>query len=303
MTASPILLLIFNRAETTRQVFEAIRRARPRRLYVAGDGPRADRPGEDEKVRSTRAVIEGVDWPCEVKTLFRTENLGCQQGVSQAISWFFEREEYGIILEDDCLPDPSFFPFCDELLERCKDDERIGHISGNCYLPHLVPAGQSYDFCSIPHIWGWATWRRAWKKYRVDFPAWAEIRHDKSLKDRLFLDRRERIYFSTFLSDTLSKSRGINAWSPQWVYTLRLQGQLSICPAVNLVTNIGLDGVEATHTRGGRRSQRLSYSSSALEFPLKHPENILRNKEMDRETFRKSFFSYRRMLRYLLGDY
>jgi hypothetical protein len=301
MLRTPVLFLIFNREDTTRRVFEAIRAARPARLYVAADGPRAERAGEAEMVRQTRAVIDGVDWPCEVKTLFREENSGCQQAVSRAITWFFEHEERGIILEDDCLPDPSFFPYCEELLERYRDDERIGHISGNCYLPQFVPSGQSYDFASIPHIWGWATWRRVWKNYETDFPFWTKYRSDKRMRNRLFLNARERIYFSTFLSDTLSKRHGINAWSPQYVYTLRLQNQLSVCPAVNLVSNIGLDSAEATHTKG--KSHKLFHASSPLEFPLKHPENVWVNREMDRATFKKSFFSYKRLVRYFLKDY
>ncbi len=301
MFSTPILFLIFNREDTTHRVFEAIRQQKPHRLYVAADGPRPGKTGEAEKVQNTRAIIDGVDWPCEVKTLFRTENLGCQEAVSRAITWFFEHEERGIILEDDCLPDPSFFPYCEELLECYKDDERIGHISGNCYLPALIPDGSSYDFASIPHIWGWATWRRVWNNYDVNFPYWKELRHDKRLQKQFFLNLRERVYFSTFLSDTLSKRHGIDAWSPQYVYTLRLHGRLSICPAVNLVSNIGLDAPEATHTRG--KTHKLFYPSSSITFPLKHPENIRRNERLDRQTIRRSFFSYRRLLRYLLGDY
>ncbi len=301
MFDTPVLFLIFNREDTTRRVFEAIRQARPTRLYVAADGPRPERVGEAEKVQKTRAVIDSVDWPCEVKTLFREQNLGCQTAVSQAITWFFEHEERGIILEDDCLPDPSFFPYCAELLERYKDDERIGHISGNCFLPSLIPVGPSYDFSAISHIWGWATWRRVWKNYDVTFPYWTKHRHDKRLSSRLFLNLRERIYFSTFLSDVLAKKHGLNAWSTPYVFLLRLQNQLSVYPAVNLVTNIGLDTPDATHTKG--KSHKLFYPSFAIEFPLKHPDNVLRNRKLDSITIRKSFFSYKRLLRWFLNDY
>ena len=156
----PILFLIFCRPDTTEQVFEQIRAIKPARLYVAADAPRAGRPDEAERAAQARAITEKVDWPCEVKTLYREQNLGCKRAVSEAISWFFEQEEYGVILEDDCLPHPSFFPYCEELLLRYKDDQRIGHISGNCFLPQIISPELSYDFCSVTHIWGWATWRR-----------------------------------------------------------------------------------------------------------------------------------------------
>ena len=138
MYNTPILLLVFNREDTTRQVFEAIRRQKPKFLFVAADGARKNRPGETEACRRVRDMVTQIDWDCELKTLFRDENLGCQTAVSTAITWFFEQVEQGIILEDDCLPDPSFFPYCEELLNRYRDDTRIGHISGNCFLPELV---------------------------------------------------------------------------------------------------------------------------------------------------------------------
>ena len=149
----PILFLIFCRPDTTEQVFEQIRAIKPARLYVAADAPRAGRPDEAERAAQARAITEKVDWPCEVKTLYRKQNLGCKRAVSEAISWFFEQEEYGVILEDDCLPHPSFFPYCEELLLRYKDDPRIGHISGNCFLPQAISPKLSYDFCSVTHIW------------------------------------------------------------------------------------------------------------------------------------------------------
>ena len=166
---TPVLFLIFNREDTTQKVFNVLRRQKPKYLYVAADGPRKNKEGEAEKCRRTRDIINQVDWDCELKTLFREENRGCKMAVSSAISWFFEQVEQGIILEDDCLPHPSFFPFCEELLIRYKDDDRIGHIGGNCFLPGLIEDGLSYDFCSISHIWGWASWRRVWKNYDVNF--------------------------------------------------------------------------------------------------------------------------------------
>ena len=142
MYNTPILFLIFNRPDTTKVVFERIREIKPSRLYVAADAPRQGKDKEAELCRQSRSIIDSVDWPCEVKTLFREENLGCKKAISSAITWFFEQEEYGVILEDDCLPDLSFFRFCEELLIKYKDDERIGHIGGNCFLPGIVKDGK-----------------------------------------------------------------------------------------------------------------------------------------------------------------
>lgn len=146
MFSTPILFLIFNRPDTTRIVFNRIREIRPSKLYVAADAPRTNKLGEPELCMETRAIIKDIDWPCELKTLFRNENLGCKLSVSGALDWFFENEECGIILEDDCLPDLTFFSFCKELLERYKDDDRIGHIGGNCFLPGQIAKELSYDF-------------------------------------------------------------------------------------------------------------------------------------------------------------
>ena len=301
MFSTPILFLIFNREDTTRQVFEAIRQQKPKYLYVASDGPRRGKDGEKDRCRKTREIINGVDWDCELRTLFRDENLGCRDAVSSAITWFFENVEQGIILEDDCLPDSSFFPYCEELLERYKDDERVGCVSGNCFFPNYVTPGVSYDFSSIVHIWGWASWRRVWKNFDVNFPFWKENRHNKTAINNLFNSQREKIYFSSFLADTLSGKKSISAWDVQYFYLLRLQNQLSVYPAVNLVTNIGLNSEGATHTK--KNNNKVFRSSLSMRFPLKHPSDMLRNKKLDEVTIKENFFSWKRLLRYYIGDY
>lgn len=167
MLSTPVLLIIFKRPDTTRQVLQAIRQVKPRQLFVAADGPRPDHPDEAEKCHQTRAVIEEVDWKCEVQTLFQQRNLGCGPGPVTgpvtAITWFFHNVEQGIILEDDCLPDLSFFRFCEELLDRYRYTEQIMHISGNNFLYGRKRGSASYYFSKYTHVWGWATWRRAWK--------------------------------------------------------------------------------------------------------------------------------------------
>jgi hypothetical protein len=295
MFKTPILFLIFNREDTTRQVFEAIRQQKPKYLFVAADGARKNRPGEAKICQRVRNIATQIDWDCELKTLFRNENLGCKMAVSSAITWFFDNVEQGIILEDDCLPDPSFFPYCEELLVRYKDDERIGHISGNNYLPGIVTGGLSYDFCFVAHIWGWATWRRVWKNYDVNFPFWEA---QKEKRPFLFYNKMEEIYFSSFIPDVLKYKNGINTWDTQYYFGLRLQNQLAIYPAINMVTNIGIGNVNATHT--SKEKNKLILPMSSISFPLKHPEYVLRNKKLEDQTIKRIFFSWKRLARYFI---
>ncbi|MCC8154008.1 MAG: hypothetical protein LIP01_07220 [Tannerellaceae bacterium] len=298
MFSTPILFLIFNRPDTIRKVFERIREIQPARLYVAADAPRPNRPGEAEKCKQTRAIIQEIDWECEVKTLFREENLGCKNAVSGAITWFFEQEEQGIILEDDCLPDPSFFPFCETLLEKYKNDERVGHIGGNSHLPGIIPPPLSYDFCMTTHIWGWATWRRVWKNVDMELSFWNMHKQQRSL---LFCNKPEEIYYTSFIEDSIKQRNGMNPWSVFYSFSLRLQNQLSVYPAVNLVTNIGLNDPDATHTKG--RNNKLYVPSEPVKFPLVHPEYRLNNQKINRASVRKNYFSYKRLVRYFLKLY
>ena len=169
MNTPSVLFVIFRRPEATARVFEAIRRARPSRLFVAADGPRPGRQDEAELCRQTRAVVERVDWPCQVVTRFQETNQGIKEGVTGAISWFFSQVDEGIILEDDCLPHPDFFPYCAALLKQYRDDERVFHVGGNNFQPKSRVMAESYYFSRYNHIWGWATWKRAWDRYRAEF--------------------------------------------------------------------------------------------------------------------------------------
>jgi hypothetical protein len=295
---TPILFLIFNRPDTTQKVFNEIRKQKPERLFIASDGPRSDRQEEKISCAQARGIIKQIDWPCDLKTLFRDHNLGCKMAISSAISWFFDHVEYGIILKDDCLPHPSFFQYCEELLIKYKNDDRVGHISGNCFFPAVVNDGFSYDFCSFSNIWGWASWRRVWQNYDVNFSYWEEAQKDKNKRKSLFKYLSEKIYFSSFIPDTLNGGKGINAWSVQYLYMLRVQNQLSIYPAVNLVTNIGLDAATATHTTS-KKSMKWYIPSQAITLPLKHPKYILPSYRID-NALKQMFFSYKRLARYFL---
>jgi hypothetical protein len=199
------------------------------------------------------------------------------------------------------LPDPSFFPFCEELLNKYKDDTRIGHISGNCFLPGIISQELSYDFCSISHIWGWATWRRVWKNFDLKFPYWENNRNHPEKTNNLFNGLLEKIYFSSFISDTLSGKKNLSVWDIQYLFLLRVQNQLSIYPDVNLVTNIGLNSEWATHTKKNNNKQ--SIPASSIAFPLKHPQYVLRNKKLDDTTVKKIFFSWKRLVRFYLKFY
>jgi hypothetical protein len=300
MLTPPILLIIFNRPETTRQVFRAIRQQHPQRLYIAADGPRPNHPTDAENCRQARDIIHQIDWPCHPKILFHDQNLGCRTAVSTAISWFFEHVEQGIILEDDCLPHPTFFPYCEELLNKYRHDTRIGHISGNSFLPHALDHAYSYNFSAIAHIWGWATWRRVWQHYDPRLPYWHEAQHDANKRRSLFRTLREEIYFTTFIPDALNNNNGLNTWDVQYLYMLRLQHQLSIYPTVNLVTNLGLTAPEVTHA-SSRTAAKYRRPLQPISFPLRHPPYLLPNRLLDDLTCRKYFFSLQRVARYFLG--
>jgi hypothetical protein len=279
-----VAFLIFNRPETTARVFAEIARARPPRLLVVADGPRAGRPGEAELCRATRAVVERVDWDCEVLTNFAETNLGCQARVSSGLNWVFEQVEEAVILEDDCLPHPSFFPFCDELLERYRDDERVMAVSGDNFQFGRARTPHSYYFSRYPHIWGWASWRRAWRHYDIEMKAWPALRETDWLRS-LTSNREEARYWRKIFDLVWSGEK--STWDYQWVFTCWARGGLTALPEVNLISNIGW-GAAATHTSAGV-SPLGDIPTAEMKFPLRHPERVERNDAADRYTFMRVF--------------
>jgi len=276
---TPVLFIIFNRPDTTQKVFNAIRQAKPKQLFVAADGPRPDKEGEKEKCEQVRKIIEQVDWDCEVNTLFRDKNLGCKIAVSPAIDWFFENIEEGIILEDDCLPDQSFFQFCEKMLVRYRNDIRIMMISGTNYLFNKVTISESYFFSKYYAIWGWATWRRAWIKYDVNMNSWPEFRNKKQLT-RIFSDK-EIIEYYTNMFQAAYNNR-INTWDIQWVYSCIFNNGLSIVPGKNLIANIGVTG---THT-GPKPSIFINMPTVAISTNnIKHPAFVIPNVLCDKAIY------------------
>ena len=273
--STPVLFLVFNRPDTTQIVFDEIRKAQPAQLFVAADGPRKDHPADKELCKKTREIIQQVDWDCKVFTRFQDENLGCKIGVSSAIDWFFSNVEEGIILEDDCVPDQSFFPFCQELLEKYREDERVMMISGDNLQFGLNRAQDSYYFSRYFLIWGWATWKRSWKHYDVDIKTWPEIRENGYLTNILSEKRVVKYWESIFNS---VNNGSINTWDYQWVFSCWIQGGLSITPNNNLVSNIGFDE-RGTHTKGDTIFSKLPLD--IMKFPLIHPKYIIRNIESE----------------------
>lgn len=271
-----VLFLIFNRPDTTKQVFEAIRQAKPPRLYIGADGPRADKVGEQEKCEEVRQIATQVDWDCEVQTLFREENLGCRMGVSTAIDWFFENEEEGIILEDDCLPSQSFFWFCEELLERYRGDMRIMAVSGDNFQKSAARNEFSYYYSRFNHCWGWASWRRAWSYYEKNMQSWPYIRDNGYLQD-ILLEKTAVKYWSKIFETAYRNE--IDTWDYQWTFSCWIQNGLTVLPNVNLVSNIGFDG-DATHTTG-KDNPNSNMPVFNLSFPLKHPKWMIRAKRAD----------------------
>lgn len=241
---TPIAFLVFNRPETTTRVFDEIRRVKPLKLLVIADGPRSNHPGEAESCTRVRSIVEQVDWPCEVLKNYSEINLGCKHRVSSGLDWVFTQVEEAIILEDDCLPNPSFFLFCEKMLSYYRDDERVMHIGGTNFQNGKIRGDGSYYFSRVNHVWGWATWRRAWRHYDVTmatFPLFCE----RNLMASIFTSRRMRT--SRLRDFTKAYQNKIDTWDHQWVFAIYSQNGLSIIPNVNLVTNIGF-GKDATHT-------------------------------------------------------
>jgi len=272
---TPILFLIFNRPETEKRILEAIKIAKPEKIYVAADGPRPTKEGEKIKCEAARRLIdEKIDWGCEVKKLYRKDNMGCKNAVSSAINWFFENEEEGIILEDDCLPSNSFFKFAEEMLDKYRDDERINIISGDNFQKKNAVYSGSYYFSKYSHIWGWATWKRSWEKYDVKIKDWPRLKNDRNIKFGDFIeDKYWRMIF-----DKVYKGE-IDTWDYQLAYTGFKNRLLNVMPAKNLVENIGI-GVNATHTFANQEVPR----AKEMPFPLKHPKEIVADKNLDKYT-------------------
>jgi hypothetical protein len=276
---TPILFLVFNRPDTTKRVFQKIREAQPPKLYVAADGPREERVGEADKCGQVRHIATNVDWDCEVKTLLQEENIGCGPGPVTGISWFFENEEYGIILEDDCIPSDSFFPFCEKILERYKSDDRIMHINGNNYgaqNSNFSQSNYSYHLGRMPQAWGWASWRRAWKKFQWRLENYQNFKEIDYLENVFF----KKIHIKKQIKRwELVQNGKRDIWDFQWQYAVISNHGLTVVPKKNLISNIGF-GENATHTKSNN-SSKAAIKAEEIEMPLSHPDIIVPDQKID----------------------
>ena len=273
---TPIILIIFRRPHTTQKVLEAIRQAKPKQLFVIADAPRPDKAGEAEKCAETRQLIETIDWDCQVYRDYAEKNLGSLERVPSGLDWVFSQVDRAIILEDDCLPDLSFFAFCEELLERYADDQRIFTVSGNNFQFGRPPLSTSYYFSRYYHCWGWATWKRAWHHFDWSMTHWPEVK-EKHLLKAVFEDRRALNYWETIFQAVYENQ--IEAWDYRWALSCWLQNALHILPAVNLVSNIGF-GADASHTTSANHPHA-NLPTRPMSFPLRHPQIMIRDAEAD----------------------
>lgn len=287
-TDTPVLLIIFRRPDTTAAVLEVLREVEPRRLYVAADGPVPGDAAMEQACADTRELVAAaVTWPCQLQWCCAPTNLGCRLGVSAALSWFFAREPEGIILEDDVVPHPSFFEYCTALLDRYRDDTRVGAITGLNQLPGPSRDGASYFFSRYNQCWGWASWRRAWRFYDAGLDHWP------SFRDQGWLVDVGGASFSAYFRRQLERVRcgDCNTWDYIWSFSLWRQGMVTCVPAVNLVANIGMGHAAATHTlsRPSRLDGRTRgpTQASALPLPMQHPDQLVVDRLWDRAMFRR----------------
>jgi hypothetical protein len=273
---TPVAFIIFNRPEATRRVLEEIRKARPKQLFVIADAPRPDRVEDIAKCAATRAIIDEVDWDCEVFKNYAEENLGCGLRPASGLDWVFQQVETAIVLEDDCLPHPTFFPYCTELLDRYRDEPRVMHISGNNFQFGRRRGDDSYFFSRYTHHWGWATWRRAWQHFDYDIPQWSELRSSDWLTG--LLDTPAAVSYWHQIFDQVYNGDKLHIWDYQWTFACWLNAGLSILPQVDLVSNIGFNS-DGTHTI--RHNEFADLPLKPIVFPLQHPSTIKRDRQAD----------------------
>lgn len=278
----PVALLIFNRPDKTEKVLEVIRQVKPDKLLIVADGPREDHSDDVERCKAARAVIDSVDWNCQVLKNYSDVNLGCGKRPATGITWIFEQVEEAIILEDDCLPHPDFFYFCEIMLERYRNDSRVMMISGTNFLGEWKSDIQSYHFSYMGGIWGWASWRRAWNHFDYHIKLWGESEVQERIRDVLcnekLFKKREEIFWKTYRN-----SEPISWWDYQWSFARLSQSGLSIVPSVNLISNIGF-GEDSTHTKS-TQSKVADLRRLALKFPIKFNGFLAVDRDYDEKAF------------------
>ena len=276
MRKAAVVFLVYNRPELTRRVFERIKNARPDQLFVVCDGPKSNVIEDVERVRCVRALLEdGVDWPCEFHREYAEHNMGCRARVASGLNWAFGQVEDAIILEDDCLPDASFFPFCNALLDRYRNDPRIMQIGGTNFAASHISCRESYWPSKHAPIWGWATWSRAWRLYDFTMRSWGD--RFETLRDS-FANAWEREFWLSDWNRIRGNIEQATTWDVMWAFTLRAVGGLSLLPSENLIENIGV-GSDSTHTAAHETHLRLPVKSAPRN--LNHPSKLVRSRYRD----------------------
>jgi hypothetical protein len=268
--------MIFRRPDLTARVFESIRQAQPVKLLVIADGPR--NAVEAVLCQQARAITETIDWDCEVIRNYADVNLGCRNRVSSGLNWAFEQVEEAIILEDDCFPAPSFFQFCQTLLEKYRHDERIVVISGNNFQDVTHQKPNSYYFSKYNHIWGWASWRRAWKHYDLEMKTWPMFK-DLNLIESICHNPFEQQYWLYFFQKAYEGE--VDTWDYQWTYACWSQGGITVLPSTNLVSNIGFCS-DATHTTNDSPLANMLVTDI---WEINFPPFMLKDQTADQYTF------------------
>lgn len=277
-----VAFFIFNRPVLTSKVFEVIRQVKPNRLFIIADGPRADRSDDSKKCAVARAVVEQIDWKCEVLRNYSNRNLGCGQRVATGIAWVFEEVEEAIILEDDCLPNPTFFQFCGHLLAKYKTEPQVMTISGSNWLGKWRPKKQDYHFSVCGGFWGWGTWRRAWQGYDHEMKLWENDNIREQIKNYI---GNEQLFERVNRRFTKTYNKEIDTWDFQFMLHCWLRSGLEVVPSVNQISNIGF-GQESTHTTNPYdiRSNLRRYP---ISFPLKEPNTLILDREYGKEVSEK----------------
>jgi hypothetical protein len=283
MTMAPVVYIVFNRPRYTEISFEVIRTLQPKVLYIVADGPRPNYPVDIQRCEEVRTLVDKIDWPCEVHRNYAKTNMGLKARISTGLNWVFKHSERAIILEDDCIPHPDFFTFCNSLLDKYSEDERVSVITG-CNFQNGIERGEaSYYFSKYNHCWGWASWRRAWSKYQGDLGFWEGWRESSEWVNFL-PDVIERTYWRDIF-DRVAKG-DINSWAYPWTASVWRYGGLTATPNVNLVSNIGI-GIDATNTTSNKSS--LANIKSHPLGSLIHPRDVKCNLDADRYVFDNTF--------------
>jgi hypothetical protein len=281
---TPVAFFIYKRPVQTERVFARIVEARPSKLFIIADGPSENNADDAEACQACRELVRNVTWDCQVETNFSQVNLGIQERIASGLNWVFDQEEEAIIIEDDCLPSASFFRYCDELLERYRNDTRIMAISGDNFQFGAARRYKSYYFSRYTHVWGWATWRRSWSLYDAGMETWPEVKRLGYLND-ILADARSVAYWTDIFQRVYD--RAIKTWDYPFLYSSWIQNGLCILPEKNLVTNIGF-GKDGTHCTDSE-SDIACMAAEEIDFPLTHAATVVRDAEADEFTQRNIF--------------